>query len=106
MGDMTVWHLYRDRNGQRCVLAPSLSLELTALGGSKGYSEGEGDTGFLTYAQCWLVDEGPVRLYAVTPAEGTGQKAAALLGLASAPRFPVAGFQDAAGVSLISTGEM
>lgn len=58
-----MWCLYRDRNGQRCVLAPSLSLELTALGGSGGYSEGGETAGFHTCARCWLVSEGPVRLY-------------------------------------------
>lgn len=47
----------------------------------------------------------------MTPRRGFGEKAGALIGLASAPRFPVAGFENAAngiavgGVSLISTGE-
>lgn len=58
-----MWHLYWDRNGQRCVLAPSVSLELMALGGSEGTVKVGEIAVFHTCARCWLVDEGPVRLY-------------------------------------------
>lgn len=52
MGEMTVWYQYLDRNGQRvilwlgqrCVLPPSPSLELTALWGSGGTVRVEGDS--------------------------------------------------------------